>query len=100
MQKDYIHKVFSDAYKSPLSILVIDDIESIIEFNPVGPRFSNTILQTLNTLLKAPPPKVSYAVLSIAHFLVPNQRLRYLYRATASSRSRRPRGGVSSTPWT
>ena len=57
-KKDYLHKVFTDAYKSPLSILILDNIERIIEWNPVGPRLSNTILQALITLLQAPPPKV------------------------------------------
>jgi vesicle-fusing ATPase len=57
-KKDYLHKVFTDAYKSPLSILILDNIERMIEWNPVGPRLSNTILQALLTLLQAPPPKV------------------------------------------
>lgn len=59
-KKDYLHKVFTDAYKSPLSILILDNIERIIEWNPVGPRLSNTILQALITLLQAPPPKVCH----------------------------------------
>ncbi|KAM7193387.1 vesicular-fusion protein sec18 [Naviculisporaceae sp. PSN 640] len=56
-KKDYIHKVFTDAYKSPLSLLIIDDIERIIEWNPVGLRFSNNILQALLTLIQTQPPK-------------------------------------------
>ncbi len=51
-----IHKVFSDAYKSPLSLIVIDDIERLIEFIHIGPRFSNSILQTLLVLIKKRPP--------------------------------------------
>ena len=58
-KKDHIHKTFTDAYKSPLSILIIDNIERIIEWNPVGPRMSNTILQALQTLIQTDPPKVS-----------------------------------------
>lgn len=56
-KKDYLHKVFTDAYKSPLAILILDNIERLIEWNPVGPRLSNTILQAMLTLLQAPPPK-------------------------------------------
>ncbi|KAK0634869.1 vesicular-fusion protein sec18-like protein [Bombardia bombarda] len=56
-RKDYIHKIFTDAYKSPLSMLILDNIERIIEWNPVGPRLSNIILQALVTLLETPPPK-------------------------------------------
>jgi vesicle-fusing ATPase len=51
-----IHKTFMDSYKSPLSIIFIDDIERIIEYVPIGPRFSNTVLQTLLVLLKKIPP--------------------------------------------
>lgn len=56
-KKDYLHKVFTDAYKSPLSLLILDNIERLIEWNPVGPRMSNVMVQALMTLLKAPPPK-------------------------------------------
>lgn len=51
-----IHKVFMDSYKSPLSLILIDDIERIIDYVPIGPRFSNTVLQTLLVLLKKIPP--------------------------------------------
>jgi vesicle-fusing ATPase len=53
----HISKIFMDAYKSPLSVVVIDSIERIIEWVPIGPRFSNPILQTLVTLLRKQPPK-------------------------------------------
>ncbi|KAM7204803.1 vesicular-fusion protein sec18 [Rhypophila sp. PSN 637] len=56
-KKDFIHKVFTDAYKSPLSLLIIDDVERLIEWNPVGLRFSNSILQALVTLIQTQPPK-------------------------------------------
>jgi vesicle-fusing ATPase len=39
-----IVKIFEDAYKSPLSLIVLDDIERLIEFIHIGPRFSNAIL--------------------------------------------------------
>lgn len=51
-----IHKAFMDSYKSPLSLIFIDDIERIIDYVPIGPRFSNTVLQTLLILLKKVPP--------------------------------------------
>ncbi|KAK4152873.1 P-loop containing nucleoside triphosphate hydrolase protein [Chaetomidium leptoderma] len=56
-KKDHLHKIFTDAYKSPLSMLIIDNIERLIEWNPVGPRLSNSIVQALVTLLQTPPPK-------------------------------------------
>lgn len=52
-----IRKMFDDAYKSPLSCLIIDDIERLIDYAPVGPRFSNLVLQALLVLLKKQPPK-------------------------------------------
>ncbi|KAJ7544161.1 hypothetical protein O6H91_09G066600 [Diphasiastrum complanatum] len=52
-----IAKVFEDAYKSPFSIIILDDIERLLEYVNIGPRFSNLILQTLLVLLKKIPPK-------------------------------------------
>ncbi|KAL9272878.1 Vesicle-fusing ATPase-like protein, partial [Drosera capensis] len=52
-----IVKVFEDAYKSPLSIIILDDIERLLEYVAIGPRFSNLIAQTLLVLLKRLPPQ-------------------------------------------
>ncbi|KAJ3089641.1 transport between ER and Golgi ATPase protein, partial [Physocladia obscura] len=52
-----IAKTFEDAYKSPLSVIVVDCIERLLDWVPIGPRFSNSVLQTLLVLLKKPPPK-------------------------------------------
>ncbi|XP_062013149.1 vesicle-fusing ATPase [Rosa rugosa] len=52
-----IAKVFEDAYKSPLSIIILDNIERLLEYIAIGPRFSNLISQTLMLLLKRTPPK-------------------------------------------
>lgn len=51
-----ITKVFEDAYKSPLSVIILDDIERLLEYVAIGPRFSNIVLQTLLVLLKKQPP--------------------------------------------
>jgi vesicle-fusing ATPase len=53
----YINKVFNDSYKSPMSIIVVDSIEKIVEWVPIGPRFSNGVLQALSVLLGRRPPK-------------------------------------------
>lgn len=55
---NYINKVFTDAYKSPQNIVVVDNIERIIDWVPIGPRFSNLVLQTLMVLLTKQPPNV------------------------------------------
>ncbi|BAO39846.1 vesicular-fusion protein SEC18 [Kluyveromyces marxianus] len=52
----YIDNTFRDAYKSPLNILVIDSIETLVDWVPIGPRFSNNILQVLKVYLKRKPP--------------------------------------------
>ncbi|XP_063077728.1 vesicle-fusing ATPase [Engraulis encrasicolus] len=51
-----IKKIFEDAYKSQLSCVVVDDIERLLDYVPIGPRFSNLVLQALLVLLKKPPP--------------------------------------------
>jgi vesicle-fusing ATPase len=52
-----IAKMFDDAYRSPASIIVLDDIERLLEYVSIGPRFSNGILQTILVLLKKQPPQ-------------------------------------------
>lgn len=52
-----ISKIFDDAYKSPLSFIILDEIERLLEYVPIGPRFSNAVLQTILVLLKKPPPE-------------------------------------------
>lgn len=69
-----IHKVFADSYKSPLSLIFMDDIERIIDYVPIGPRFSNVVLQTLLVLLKKIPPEHNRKLFiigttSVPHFL-------------------------------
>ena len=93
-KSDQIHKYFTDAFKSPLSILIVDDIEGLIEWNPVGPRMSNLVLQTLRALLRTVPPKVFYLVPppppNLTAWLTPN-------RTTASLSWARRRGAACSS---
>ncbi|KAL6751966.1 N-ethylmaleimide sensitive fusion protein [Haematococcus lacustris] len=51
-----ISRVFEDAYRSPLSIIILDDIERLLEYVAIGPRFSNAVLQTLLVFIKRQPP--------------------------------------------
>lgn len=53
----HISKIFEDAYKSRTSVVVVDNIERIIDWVPIGPRFSNTVLQTLMVFLRKQPTK-------------------------------------------
>ncbi|GAW01008.1 vesicular-fusion protein SEC18 [Lentinula edodes] len=52
-----INKIFADSYKSPLSVIVVDNLERLLEWTPIGPRFSNAVLQTLLVLFARRPPK-------------------------------------------
>ncbi|KAG7791598.1 hypothetical protein KL910_001724 [Ogataea haglerorum] len=53
----FIDNTFRDAYKSPLNVLIVDDIEALIDFVPIGPRFSSVILRALMSRLKKSPPE-------------------------------------------
>ena len=83
----YLNKVFTDAYKSPQNIVVVDNIERIIEWVPIGPRFSNPVLQALMVLLTKQPPSVSsYSQLPLhdeAHHATGPSTSHYWYNITA-----------------
>lgn len=69
-----IVKIVEDAYKSSLSLLVIEDLERLMDYVRIGQRFSNNVLQVFFTILKKPPPKEKRRLLIIAttsdsHFL-------------------------------
>lgn len=59
-----IQNVFNDAYKSKLSIIVIDNIQLLLEWNPIGPRFSNGIVGALQNMIEKKPPPVCLAPLT------------------------------------
>lgn len=52
-----IRKVFDDAYRSQLSCILVDNIERLLDYGPIGPRYSNLTLQALLVLLKKQPPR-------------------------------------------
>ncbi|EGT45438.1 hypothetical protein CAEBREN_15387 [Caenorhabditis brenneri] len=60
-----LKKAFEDAKRSKLSVLLIDNLERLIDYHPVGPRFSNLVIQTLMLLLNDPPP-IGHRLLVIA----------------------------------
>lgn len=62
----YILKTFEDAYKSPRSLIILDDLERLIEYVDIGKRFSNDLLQTLLVLLKRLPDKQDSGLFVIA----------------------------------
>jgi len=52
-----ITKTFNDSYKSPLSVIVVDNLERLLDWTYLGSRFSNAVLQTLLVLIARKPPK-------------------------------------------
>ena len=60
-----IYNTFEDGYKSPYSIIILDNIEKLIEYIRIGPRFSNLLLQTLTVFIKKLPPKKGKKMLII-----------------------------------
>ncbi|KAH9259939.1 hypothetical protein BASA81_001699 [Batrachochytrium salamandrivorans] len=52
-----IADVFDEAYKSEKSLILLEDLERLVDYSKVGPRFSNQVLQTLLILIRKPPPK-------------------------------------------
>uniref|UniRef100_A0A1B6MSH2 Vesicle-fusing ATPase n=1 Tax=Graphocephala atropunctata TaxID=36148 RepID=A0A1B6MSH2_9HEMI len=52
-----IRKYFDDAYRSTLSCILVDNIERLLDYGSIGPRYSNLTLQALLVLLKKEPPK-------------------------------------------
>jgi len=67
-------KAFQDSYKSPLSMIIIDDIERCLDYTPIGPRFNNQVLQALLVLTKRAPPTdgrklMVVGITSVAHAL-------------------------------
>lgn len=52
-----IYKIFSDAYKSEVSCIILDDIESLLEYVPIGMRFNMSMVQTIMTLVRQLPPR-------------------------------------------
>lgn len=57
MKINHMERVFQAAYKSKLSIIVIDNIERLIGWSNIGPRFENSVVQALLIMLKKQPPQ-------------------------------------------
>jgi len=67
-----IADVFDEAYKSDKSLVLLEDIERIIDYSRIGPRFSNQVLQTLLILIRKPPPKKGKRLFIIGTSSVPD----------------------------
>ncbi|KAH9411864.1 AAA ATPase [Ordospora pajunii] len=59
---NYVKDRFMDAYKSEEAIVILDDIESLIDFVNIGPRFSNAVLQALKIFIKEESKKKVFVI--------------------------------------
>lgn len=59
-------KVFDDAYRTPLAMIIIEDIERLLDYVAIGPRFSNNILQALKILISQHHPRADRKLVIIA----------------------------------
>ncbi|KAI5187336.1 vesicle-fusing ATPase [Nematocida homosporus] len=48
----YIKRTFKDAYRSTEAVVVLDDIEGLMDYVSIGPRFSNAVLQAIKIFAK------------------------------------------------
>ena len=53
----HLSKIFTDAYKSTLNVLILDEIELLVDWVDVGPRFSSAVLAAIKGLMTNKPPK-------------------------------------------
>ena len=60
-----IYSIFEDGYKTPLSIIILDNIEKLIDYVKIGPTFNNLLLQTIIVYIKKLPPKKKSKMLII-----------------------------------
>eukprot|EP00736_Rhodelphis_marinus_P000917 Rmarinus@m.14696 len=63
-KRQAIRQVFQDSRKSALSVVILDNIEDLIEYVPIGPMFNNSVLQTMRAYLRAvqPPNKRLFVI--------------------------------------
>jgi vesicle-fusing ATPase len=61
----YIERAFSDAYKSRQSVIVMDRIEALFSWIPIGPRFSTLLVDAVQAVLNREPPQ-GYSLLILS----------------------------------
>jgi vesicle-fusing ATPase len=75
-----ISQVFEDAYKTPLAMIVIDDVERLLEYASVkaSVTFSNMVLQALMVLLKRRPPSKCRLMVMVSTSMFDQMQLLHL----------------------
>ncbi|KAK4322272.1 hypothetical protein Pmani_006971 [Petrolisthes manimaculis] len=52
-----IKKIFDDAYRSEMSCIFMNDLEHLIGYSPIGPRYQSLVLDAMYSLLSTSPPQ-------------------------------------------
>ncbi|KAB7498877.1 Vesicle-fusing ATPase 1 [Armadillidium nasatum] len=52
-----INRLFDDAYRSELSCIFMNDLEQLMGYSPIGPRYQSLVLDAMYSLLSSSPPK-------------------------------------------
>lgn len=60
-----IVQIFENAYKSTHACIILDDLERLIDFIDIGPRFNNGMLQSLLVLINRLPKNAECRLLLI-----------------------------------
>jgi len=53
-QVEYISQIFEDAHQVPRAVIILDGLESIIQYIPIGFRFSSSIMKTITAHMSDP----------------------------------------------
>ncbi|XP_045607834.2 vesicle-fusing ATPase 1 isoform X1 [Procambarus clarkii] len=51
-----INRIFDDAYRSELSCIFMNDLEHLMGYSPIGPRYQSIVLDAMYSLLASSPP--------------------------------------------
>jgi vesicle-fusing ATPase len=54
---NFLKKTFADAFRSPRSLIILDNLERLVEYVSINKRFNNNVLQSLLILANKTPPK-------------------------------------------
>ena len=68
-----IYNTFEDGYKSPYSLIILDNLEKLVEYIKIGPRFSQLLLNTLSVYIKKLPPKKGKKMFIIGTTSMPSE---------------------------
>ncbi|XP_076057708.1 vesicle-fusing ATPase 1-like isoform X3 [Oratosquilla oratoria] len=52
-----ISRTFDDAYRSELSCIFMNDLEQLMGYSPIGPRYQSVVLEAFYSLLSSSPPQ-------------------------------------------